>query len=146
MNKLIFGKETYIIRGAAFEVYKSIGCGFLESVYHECLKKEFAAKGIEFEHQPEIKLYYKGEQLDQVYRPDFICNEKVILEIKACKDICDEHRAQLHNYLRANRNKTWFADKFWAFSLKYKLNVLFTNLFNALSIAIIQLLVFLTRF
>lgn len=99
---LLYREESYAIRGAIFEVYKVMGCGFLESVYQECLAKEFDHCGIPFREQPELALDYKGERLVQTYRADFICYEKIIIEIKAVKEITDEHRAQLMNYLKAS--------------------------------------------
>ncbi len=98
---LKFETESYQIRGAIFEVYREIGCGFLEAVYQECLEKEFRLKGISFITQPSLSLQYKGEALTQIYKPDFICFESIILEIKAAKELANEHRAQVHNYLKA---------------------------------------------
>ncbi len=98
---LLYKEETYIIRGAIFEVYREMGCGFLEPVYQECLEKELRAQNIPFISQQELKLIYKGEELEQTYKPDFICFEKIIVELKAVKELADEHRAQLHNYLKA---------------------------------------------
>lgn len=102
---LIYKDESYIIQGAIFEVYKEMGCGFLESVYQECLEKEFNLKNIEFTSQVELKLLYKGNMLKQTYRPDFICYNKIILELKAVKELSPEHRAQLINYLKATGYK-----------------------------------------
>jgi GxxExxY protein len=101
MTELIFEKETYRIRGAAFEVYREMGCGFLEAVYQECLEREFGAQGIPTVAQRELALRYKGERLAQVYVPDFVCFERIIVEIKAVKELGGEHRAQVHNYLKA---------------------------------------------
>ncbi len=98
---LLYKEETYVIRGAIFEVYREMGCGFLEPVYQECLEKELRAQNIPFISQQELKLIYKGEELEQTYKPDFICFEKIIVELKAVKELADEHRAQLHNYLKA---------------------------------------------
>lgn len=100
MGKLKFEDESYRIRGAVFEVYREMGCGFLEAVYQECLEKEFTKAKIPFVTQAELTLHYKGERLKQVYKPDFICFEKIIVEIKAVKELTDEHRAQVYNYLR----------------------------------------------
>lgn len=102
---LIYEKESYALRGAIFEVYKEMGCGFLESVYQECLEKELTAAGIPFVAQPELKLNYKGKVLQQTYKPDFICYDAIILEPKAAKDIAPEHKAQLINYLKATELK-----------------------------------------
>jgi len=102
---LIYEKETYAIRGAVFEVYKEMGCGFLESVYQECLEKEMKARGVPFVTQPELRLKYKGSVLQQIYKPDFICYDLIILELKAVKDIAPEHKAQVINYLKATNLK-----------------------------------------
>jgi GxxExxY protein len=101
MGRLIFEEETYAIRGAVFAVYKEMGCGFLEAVYQECLEKELMRRSIPFVAQPELTLTYKGERLVQTYKPDLICFEKIILELKAQKELGSEHKAQLFNYLKA---------------------------------------------
>ncbi|MCF6312475.1 MAG: GxxExxY protein [Verrucomicrobiales bacterium] len=98
---LIFEKESFAIRGAVFEVYKEMGCGFLEAVYQECIEKELGNRGIAFVAQAELRLKYKEEALKLSYKPDFICYDKIILELKAVKDISDQHRAQIINYLKA---------------------------------------------
>jgi GxxExxY protein len=105
MKTLIHEEETYLIRGAIFEVYKEMGCGFLEPVYQECLEKELTRRGVPYLAQPELKLSYKGEFLTQVYKPDFVCFEKIIVEIKSVREIAPEHKAQLINYLRATGMK-----------------------------------------
>jgi GxxExxY protein len=100
-EKILFKEECYIIQGAIFEVYREMGCGFLEAVYQECLTKEFMNKKIYYIAQQELKLSYKGEELEQKYRPDFICYDKIIIELKAVKEIASEHEAQVFNYLKA---------------------------------------------
>ncbi len=102
MSKLLFAEETYAIRGPIFEVYREMGCGFLEAVYQECLEKEFAVQEIPFEAQPELNLIYKGEMLEGKYRPDFVCFGSIIVELKALRETTKEHEAQVHNYLRAS--------------------------------------------
>ena len=101
MGNLLYEQETYSIRKAIFEVYQEMGCGFLEAVYQECLEKEFTKSSIPLISQQELKLCYKGDPLRQVYKPDFICYDKIIIEIKAVKELSDEHRAQVMNYLKA---------------------------------------------
>lgn len=101
MPEFIHGEETHALLGACFEVYKEKGCGFLESVFQECLELELSDRSIPFRIQPELVLEYKGRRLRQTYQPDFLCYGKVILEIKAVTKLADEHRAQVHNYLRA---------------------------------------------
>ena len=78
-----------------------MGCGFLESVYQECLLKELQARKIPYAVQPTLQLLYKGQRLEQTYRPDFICYKKIILKLKAVKDTAPEHKAQVINYLKA---------------------------------------------
>ena len=99
---LLLQEETYLIRGAIFEVYKEIGSGFLEAVYQQCLEWEFTSRQIPFQSQPDLSISYKGEILNLTYKPDFVCYEKILIELKAVKVIVDEHRAQIHNYLRAS--------------------------------------------
>jgi GxxExxY protein len=101
MSEIIFKEESYLVMGACFEVYKQMGCGFLEPVYQECLEKELLIRAIPFRTQVELELRYKTEPLKQKYKPDFICYEKIILEIKSLKSLNDEHRAQVYNYLKA---------------------------------------------
>ena len=105
MGNLLFEEETFAIRGAVFEVYRELGCGFLEAVYQECLEQELRAKGIPFRTQPELMLNYKGQRLQQTYKPDLICYDQIILELKAVKDISPEHKAQVINYLKATNLK-----------------------------------------
>jgi GxxExxY protein len=98
---LLYEQETYRVLGACFEVYKEKGCGFLEAVYQECLEIEFELQGLLYAPQKELTLTYKGRPLVQTYRPDFLVFDKIVLEIKTLSDLADEHRAQLHNYLKA---------------------------------------------
>ena len=102
---LIFEDETYAIRGALYEVYKTLGSGFLEGVYQEALELELAERGIPYKSQPEISITYKGAQLRQTYRADIICFDNIIIELKAVKQLLPEHGAQLQNYLRATGMK-----------------------------------------
>jgi GxxExxY protein len=99
--ELVYKDESYRIIGACFEVYKEMGCGFLEAVYQECLGMEFLAQGIPFTSQYELSLSYKGQSLKQTYVPDFMCFDKIVVEIKAVAALTDLHRAQLQNYLKA---------------------------------------------
>ena len=105
MTEIIYREESYRIMGACFEVYKEKGCGFLEAVFQECLELEFADQEIPFVAHPQLALSYKGRVLRQTYTPDFICSGKIILELKAVSALADEHRAQVHNYLRATGHR-----------------------------------------
>jgi len=104
-NKLEFEHETFQIRGAVFEVYREMGCGFLEAVYQECLEKELHSRNIPFASQQSLPLFYKGEPMKQTYIPDLICYGSIIVELKAAKEITPEHKAQILNYLKAARLK-----------------------------------------
>ena len=99
--ELIYRDESYGIIGACFAVYKDKGCGFQEPVYHECLEIVFELQGIPFLSKPAQTLQYRSHTLVQTFSPDFLCYEKIILEIKAASALVDEHRAQVLNYLAA---------------------------------------------
>lgn len=101
MAKLLFEEETFAIRGAVFEVYRELGCGFLEAVYEECLRLELQERGIPFVAQKELPVFYKGKPIKQVYRADIVCHDAIILELKATRTILPEHQAQLLHYLKA---------------------------------------------
>lgn len=103
--EIVFKEKSYKIVGACFEVYKDKGSGFLEAVYQECLEIEFTEQNIPFMAQPRLKLEYKGRLLKQNYIPDFICFDKIIIEIKAVKQLTDELRAQVINYLKATEKE-----------------------------------------
>ncbi len=95
--------ETFRIRGAIYEVRRAMGAGFLEAVYQECLSLEFTSRGIPFVAGQALALHYKGVLLKQSYVPDFLCFDRVIVELKAVSAIAPEHRSQLLNYLKASR-------------------------------------------
>jgi GxxExxY protein len=99
--KIILKAESYAIVGACFEVYNEMGQGFLEAVYQECLEIELELRGIPFRAKPPLALLYKDRVLQKTYEPDVICFEKVIVEIKAVAELVDDHRAQVHNDLKA---------------------------------------------
>ena len=105
MSDLLYADEVYAIQGAIFEVYKTLGSGFLEGVYQEALELELTSRGIPYRSQPEITISYKGSMLHQTYRADIICFDSIILELKAVNQLLPEHSAQLFNYLRATGMK-----------------------------------------
>ena len=105
MSSIIYRLESFDIMGACFEVYKEKGSGFVESVYQECLEMELGDRKIPFKAQVELALNYKGRPLKSKFKPDFICYDKIVLELKAVSGLTDEHRAQVQNYLRATGMK-----------------------------------------
>ncbi|MHB9031808.1 MAG: GxxExxY protein [Anaerolineae bacterium] len=100
-ENLLFKDECYQIQGAVFEVYRELGFGFLESVYQECLVRELTLRQVPVVVQPELHLQYKGMALVQTFRPDLVCYDQIIVELKAAKETSPEYRAQLMNYLKA---------------------------------------------
>ncbi len=105
MTEIIFKQESYEIIGACFEVYNEMGCGFLENVYQECLGIEFAQRSLPFVAKQELKIAYKQHLLKCVYLPDFVCFDRIIVELKALAALTNEHRSQVHNYLKATGHK-----------------------------------------
>ncbi|QDV21123.1 hypothetical protein Pan153_58050 [Gimesia panareensis] len=105
MNKIIYRDECYAIQGAVFEVYREVGCGFLEAVYQECLERELQERAIPFVAKPVLQMKYKGDVLQQTYQPDLICYEGIIMELKAVRELTPEHAAQLINYQKAAEMK-----------------------------------------
>jgi len=91
---------TYQIRGAIFEVNRELGHGFLEKVYENALMIELRNRGLMVENQVPLKVVYKDETVGE-YFADLLVEGKVIVEIKAVKDLLKEHKAQLLNYLKA---------------------------------------------
>jgi len=104
-DHIIYPEESYAIIGACFNVYNEKGCGFVEPVYQECLEIEMGFQGIPFDAHRELRLEYRGRTLKQRYIPDFICHDKIVVELKAVSQITDEHRAQVFNYRRATGMK-----------------------------------------
>ena len=112
MEEFLYKDESYAIRGAVFEVYREMGCGFLEPVYQECMEKELRRRKIPFQTEQEICIHYKDDPLNKSYRADLICYEKIILELKAVEALTDKHRAQLFNYLKATNIRLGFLINF----------------------------------
>ena len=91
---------TEAVIGAAIEVHRVLGPGLLESAYEECLCRELTLRGMSFERQVELPVYYKGVRLDCGYRIDLLVEKLVVVEIKAVETILPVHEAQLISYLR----------------------------------------------
>ena len=117
---LLYKQESYEIIGACMEVHKELGPGFLEPVYQEALCYELRARDIPFEKEKALRVNYKGTVLEKTYVPDFVCFEKIILELKALKELMPEHESQVLNYLKATGYKLGLLVNFGAGSLSYK--------------------------
>ena len=97
---LRYEQETYQIIGAAMKVHSILGPGVTEKVYQEALAIEFAERNIPFEREKEIHAVYKGVVLEGTFIPDFICYDKIIVELKAAQELNDIHRSQAINYAK----------------------------------------------
>ena len=105
MGMYLYQEESYKIRGAIFAVHRELGCGFLERVYQDALEYELRERGIPYEREKLIQVMYKGKPLGEPYREDFVCYDKIIVELKALSELDGTHRAQVINYLKATKMK-----------------------------------------
>ncbi|MBN2683907.1 MAG: GxxExxY protein [Pontiellaceae bacterium] len=112
--------ETYAIIGAAMEVHKELGCGFLERVYQEALAIEFSHREIPFSREHELPISYKGEKLESTYRVDFFCYGSIPVEVKAIDTLTGKETAQEINYLKASHSNKGLLLNFGAQSLQHK--------------------------
>ena len=119
MNLLYYELTDGII-GACMEVHTILGCGLYEAVYSEALCFEFQQRGIPFLREAELPIIYKGKKLDKKYRVDFLCYDKIILELKATEKILPIHVHQLINYLKLSGIKVGYVMNFGAKSFEYK--------------------------
>jgi len=119
MTKILFKELSYKIIGAAMEVHRILGPGFLEAVYEAALAHELTLRGIPFERQKELPVYYKG-QLVGHYVADFVVDGQIILELKAVSALTKAHEAQAHNYLAATGLSLAILLNFGAESLQQK--------------------------
>ena len=100
-EELLYKDEVYAIVGAAIEVHKELGPGFLEEVYQEALEMELAMRELPFQSQVPLRLYYKKKRMKKEYRADYLSYDKIIVEIKALKNLSGKEEAQILNYLKA---------------------------------------------
>jgi GxxExxY protein len=117
---LVRDERTYAIIGAAMEVHRQLGAGFLVSVYQEALAVELADRGIPFRREVELPVMYKGRALSAQFRADFICFDTVIVELKAIEAMGGAAEAQLVNYLKATNLPVGLLLNFGAKSLDYR--------------------------
>jgi len=102
---VILKDECFGIVGAAIEVHRQLGCGFLEAVYQGAPEIELGSQGVPFDSQPPLQIRYKGHLLEKKYFPDLICHGKIIVELKALDKLTDKERSQVLNYLKASQFK-----------------------------------------
>jgi GxxExxY protein len=112
--------RTHEIIGAAMEVHRHLGRGFLESVYQEALAVELEMRGVAFDREVDLLVQYKGRELPCSFRADLVCCGEIIVELKAILQLTTREHSQIINYLRATRLHTGLLINFGASSLEYK--------------------------
>ena len=117
---MLYKDESYRIIGACMEVHKTLGCGFLEAVYQEALEMELKEQSIPFTREQVLDIYYKDHILSKKYQADFVCYDKIVLELKAVDSIANNHISQVLNYLKATGFQLGIIVNFGAQSLQYK--------------------------
>jgi GxxExxY protein len=98
---LTFKDECFAIVGACMAVHNELGSSFLEPVYQEALALEFHKRGVPFSKEHRLEIYYKESLLEKKYYADFLCYDQIVVELKACSGLTDQHTAQALNYLSA---------------------------------------------
>ena len=101
-KEIIYKDLSYKIIGAAMNVHKELGCGFLESVYDEAFGIEIERIKLRFEYQKELEILYRGKKLKKKFRVDYLIENKIVVENKAKREIDEIDEAQMHNYLKAS--------------------------------------------
>jgi GxxExxY protein len=120
MTYIILKEESYKIIGAAMEVHKELGSGFSEPVYQEALELEFQLQKMPYEREKLLNIFYKNHKLTKRYSSDFLCYDKIIVELKALHETSGDHEAQVLNYLKASQLKLGLLINFGTKSLQYK--------------------------
>lgn len=119
MTEILFKELSFAIVGAAMEVHRQLGVGFLEAVYQKALAYELTLRGIPFEEQKVLSVYYKGQLVGE-YQADFVVDGKIVLELKSVSAISNAHMAQARNYLAATGLRLAILINFGAASLETK--------------------------
>jgi GxxExxY protein len=120
MGTLLFEENTYKILGACMSVHKGLGAGFLESVYHEALEKEFKIQKVKFDSKKKLQVYYNEAPLQKYFIADFICFDNIVVEIKATSFLHKDTEAQTINYLKSTNYPLGLLINFGQSSLTWK--------------------------
>lgn len=129
MAEIIYKDESYKIIGSCMKVHSELGAGFLESVYQEALERQFIKDGVPYVREKVLKINFDGEQLKKTFKADFVCYDKIIVELKAASFIHSDNVQQTKNYLKTTKFELGLVINFGERSLVYKrvLNTDFTN-------------------
>ena len=120
MTKLFLEEQTYKILGACIEVHKQLGNGFTEEVYHEALIKELTKLNIPFEHHKKLDVFYKGSKMDNPFIADFVCFDKIILEVKSLGGITETIKQQVLKFLLLTNLEVGYLVNFGEKTLTWK--------------------------
>jgi GxxExxY protein len=127
MGELLYKDEAYKIIGCAMKVHAELGCGFLEAVYQEALEIMFQIEGVPYLREPILKIDFMGRTLKKEYSPDFICYDKIVVELKAQDELIGINRAQTISYLCATKMKLGLLINFGAEHLQHERLVRYFN-------------------
>ena len=119
-DEIVYREESYLIIGICMEIHRVLGIGFSEIIYKDALEYELKEQKISYEREKEFRIKYKDYVLPRSFNADFIVFDKIILEIKSCKCIADEHVKQTLNYLAVTKLKLGLIINFGKISLKGK--------------------------
>ena len=117
---LLYREKSYKIIGAAMDVHNTLGPGFTEYVYQDAMERELIMRNIPYEREKRMAVVYKGATLAHDFIADFVCYGNIIVELKAVKELCNEHRAQVINYLKVSCMRLGLLINFGETSLKYE--------------------------
>ena len=120
MVEILFKEESYRIIGSCMKVHSVLGCGFLESVYQEALARQFVVDNIPFEQEKLVNVYFNDIKLDKFFKLDFLCFEKIVVELKAKPFLHQDNIDQTRNYLKSTRLQLGILVNFGEKSLAYK--------------------------
>ena len=119
-DKMVLKQETYAIIGACMEVHKTLGRSFSEKVYQDALEQEFKLRGIPYEREKHMLINYKGVTLAHDFFADFVCYDKVVVELKAVSELDDANREQVINYIHAANKQVGLLINFRTASLTHE--------------------------
>lgn len=120
MSKLILEEETYKVIGACIKVHKNLGNGFTQAVYQEAVLKEFSKAEIPFDQEKKLPIFYEGSELDQCFVADFLCFDKILVEVKAVGSLTENTKRQALHYLKSTNLEVGLLINFGENSLTWK--------------------------